>query len=90
MHLSEYCGHMEYSILKFISSFTEDIHKKIAKKELFYKEQIVRYVQKHIDFFFRAYNLKSAILQTYKYEVYNTIMFKLKTILKEHNFFQCI
>lgn len=90
MHLSEYCGDIEYSILKFIFSFTEETHKKIAKKELFYKEQIERYVQKQIDFFFKAYNLKSAVIQSYKYEVFNTIIFKLKNILKEYKVFQCI
>jgi hypothetical protein len=90
MGIYEYCGEMEYSILQFIFSSTNHIREKIEKKELFYKEQIVRYVQQQIDFFFKAYHLKSALLQTYKYEIYNTIMFKLKNILKEHHFLQCI
>lgn len=90
MTVAEYCGNMESSILQFIFSLTNDIRERIEQKKLFYKEQIVRYAQKQIDFFFKAYNLKNAILCSYKHEAYNTIMFKLKNILKEHNVFQCV
>jgi hypothetical protein len=90
MKLSEYCGKIESSILNFIFSFTDDIREKVEQKKLFYKEQIKRYVKKQIDFFFKSYNLKSALLYTYKYETYNTIMFKLKSVLKEHNIFRCV
>jgi hypothetical protein len=81
---------MDASILQFIFSLTSDIREKIEQKKLFYKEQIARYAQKKIDFFFKAYNMRNALLQSYKYEVYNTIMFKLKNILKEHNVFRCV
>jgi hypothetical protein len=90
MTLTEYCGNVEFSILSFIFSFTDDIREKIAQKKLFYKDQIKRYVKKQIDIFFKAFNIKSALLFTYKYETYNTIMFKLKSVLKEHNIFHCV
>ena len=90
MTLIDYCGKMEYSILNFVFSFTDDVSEKIEQKELFYQEQITRYVKKHIDYFFKAYQLKKALLNTYKYETYNTIMFKLKSVLKEHNVFHCV
>jgi hypothetical protein len=90
MTVAEYCGNMESSILHFIFSFTDDIREKMAQKKLFYKEQIVRYVKEQIDLFFKAFNLKSALLYTYKYETYNTIMFKLKNNLKEYNVYQCV
>jgi len=90
MTVTEYCGNMESSILQFIFSLTDDIRQRIEQKKLFYKEQIVRYAEKQIDFFFKAYNLTNALLNSYKHEAYNTIMFKLKNILKEHNVFQCV
>ncbi|WP_428911648.1 hypothetical protein [Niallia sp. Krafla_26] len=90
MKITEYCGNIEFSILHFIFSLTDEISEKIAQKKLFYKEQIKRYIRKQIDFFFRAFKLKKALLYTYKYETYNTIMFKLKSTLKEHNVFQCV
>lgn len=90
MKVAEFCGNVEYSILQFIFSFTDDVREKIAEKELFYKEQIVRYVQKQIDLFFRAFNFKGALLQVYKNEAYSTIMFKINNTLKEHNIFQCV
>ncbi len=90
MKVTEYCGHLESSILNFIFSFTDEITEKIEQKKLFYKEQIKRYVKKQIDLFFKAYKLKDALLNSYKYETYNTIMFKLKSTLKEYNIFRCI
>jgi hypothetical protein len=90
MNISEYCGIMEFSILQFVFSTTADIHEKIKQKRLFYKEQIIRYVQKQIDLFFKQHRFKKAILHVYKYEVYNTIMFKLKSTLKENRIFQCV
>lgn len=89
MKIEEFCGNMEFSIIQFTFSFTNHIREKIKSKELFYKEQIIRYVQKQIEFFLNGFNLKSTLLYTYKYEVYNTIMFKLKTTFKENNIFQC-
>lgn len=90
MTLTEYCGNIDSCILNFIFSFTDDITEKIEQRKLFYREQIKRYVKKQIDLFFKAYNLKSALLNTYKYETYNTIMFKLRRVLKEHNVFHCV
>lgn len=91
MKIYEYCGVLDMSILQFVFSITNDIHEKITQKKLFYKEQIIRYVQKRIDIFFKQHHLKNALLQTYKSEVYNTIMFRLKNELKEHPaIFQCV
>ncbi|HWL23714.1 MAG TPA: hypothetical protein VNR38_08185 [Ureibacillus sp.] len=90
MTVNEYCGSMESSILDFIFSLTDEILEKIQYRKLFYQEQIARYVQKQIDFFFNTYNLKTALLYSYKHEAYNTIMFKLKNHLKEHNILQCV
>lgn len=90
MKIQEYCGNIDFSILQFTFSFTEHIRKKITKKELFYQEQIERYAQKRIEFFLKRFDLKSALFFTYKYEVFNTIMFKLKNILQEQNVLRCV
>jgi hypothetical protein len=90
MRIKEYCGNIEFSILQFTFSFTEHIQKKITKKELFYQEQIERYAQKRIDFFLKGFDLKSALFSIYKYEVFNTIMFKIKNILQEYNVLRCV
>jgi hypothetical protein len=89
MDLSEYCGNTEFSIIQFTFLITDDIKEKIDQKKLFYKEQVVRYITQQTDSFFRKFTLNQALLQTYKYEVFNTIMFKLKNILKKHIIFQC-
>ena len=90
MNIAEYCGTTELPILQFIFSLTDDIREKIVQKKLFYKEQVMRYADKQIEFFFKSQNLHCALLQTYKYEAYNTIMFKINYILKEHHVLQCI
>ena len=90
MNLVEYCGNSEHSIVHLIFSITEDTREKIKKRKLIYKEQIIRYVNKQIELYFRGYTVKQALLQTYKYQVYNSVMFKLNPTLKEHIIFQCI
>ena len=90
MNLAEYCGYTEFSILQFIFSITDEIDEKITQKKFIYKEQIVRYVKRKIEYFFKPLPLKHALLQTYKHEVFNSVMFKLNTTIKEHIRFQCV
>ncbi|WP_428908480.1 hypothetical protein [Niallia sp. Krafla_26] len=90
MNLVEYCGKTEFSVLQFIFSVTDELNEKITQKKFIYKEQIVRYVERRIEYFFKHFNLKHALLQSYKNEVFNSVMFKLNTTIKEHIRFQCV
>ncbi|WP_077213526.1 hypothetical protein [Bacillus dakarensis] len=90
MGIGEFCGELEFSILQFTFSLCDDINEKIKQKKLFYKEQIDRYVHKRIDIFFTGNTLKKGLLQIYKSEMYNTIMFKLRQMLKEYKILQCL
>ena len=89
MTLVEYCGDIEFSILQFIFSTTDEIEKKISQKKLFYKEQIIRYIKQKIDRFFKGFTMKKALLQTYRNDTFNTIMFKLQHTLKTRIIFRC-
>ncbi|RHW35874.1 hypothetical protein D1B33_12300 [Lysinibacillus yapensis] len=78
MSLRDYCGKTDFSILQFIFKMTEDITEKVKDKKLHHKEDIAQYIHEHMDHFFQKFQLKQALLQTYKNEVFNSIMFKLK------------
>ncbi len=90
MNLVEYCGNMEFSILQFVFSTTAEVKEKISQKTLYYKEQIIRYISLQIDRFFKKFTLKKALLQAYRNDAFNTIMFKLKHTLKERIIFRCV
>ena len=90
MNIIEFCGNTESSILQFIFSTTDEIKQKISEKKLFYKEQIIRYISQEIDHFFKRFTIKKALLQTYRNDAFNAIMFKLKNTLKERIIFQCV
>lgn len=90
MKIPEYCGKEEFSVLQFIIALTDEIQKKIEQKKLFYREQIIRFAKIKIDFFFRGFQMKDALLAVYKNEVFNTIMFKINHLLKEYNILQCL
>ncbi|WP_338469342.1 hypothetical protein R4Z10_10930 [Niallia sp. XMNu-256] len=90
MELVEYCGKAEYSILQFIFSITDEIREKITQRKFIYREQIVRYIKRRIDYFFKQFTFKHALLQTYKNEVFNSVMFKLNSTIKEHIIFKCV
>jgi hypothetical protein len=90
VNLIEYCGKTEYSIIQFTFSIIDDIQEKINQKKFIYKDQIIRYINQRIDYYFKHFTLKHALLQTYKNEVFNSVMFKLKTTIKENIIFKCV
>jgi hypothetical protein len=90
MTIAAYCGDFEFTVLEFVFTITKDVEKKIKKRKLFYEEQITRYVKKKVDQFFLGFKMHEHILTVYKYEAYNTIMFRLQHILKEKNIFRVI
>lgn len=90
MSLSEFCGKTEFSILQFTYYLTDDVKDKIDQKKLFYNEQIERYIYKQVDLFFQNYDFNNAIVQTYKYEIYTTIIFRLKDLINKKIIFSCV
>lgn len=78
MSLHEYCGKTEFSILQFTIKVTHDIKEKMAQKKLLHKDEMVQYIHRQMDQFFQKFSLKPALLQTYKNEVLNSVMFRLK------------
>jgi hypothetical protein len=78
MRLHEYCGRTDFSILQFTFKVTDDIKEKMGQKKLLHKNDIVQYIHGQMDHFFQKFNFKPALLQTYKNEVLNSVMFKLK------------
>lgn len=89
MSLSEFCGKTEFSILQFTYYMTDDVREKINRKKLFYNDQIKRYIHKQVDLFFRNYDFNNALVQTYKYEIYNTVIFRLKELINKKIIFSC-
>ncbi|MBB6445375.1 hypothetical protein [Bacillus benzoevorans] len=90
MEIPEYCGKLEFSVLQFIVALTDEIRQKMEQRKLFYQEQIIRFAKNKINFFFKGFQMKDALLAVYKNEVFNTIMFKIKYLLKEYNILQCV
>ena len=90
MTIPEYCGKVEFSILQFIVTLTDELKQKVEQKKLFYREQIIRFAKNKINFFLRGFQLKEALLVVYKNEIYNSVMFKIKHLLKEYHILQCV
>ena len=78
MRLHEFCGRTEFSIIQFTINVSDDIKGKMMQKKLLHKDDIVQYIHLQMDHFFQNFNLKQALLQTYRNEVINSVMFKLK------------
>ena len=78
MRLHQYYGRIEFSILQFTFKVTDDIKEKMAQKKLLHNDDIIQYIHRQMDHFFQKFHLKPALLQTYKNEVLNSVMFKLK------------
>ncbi|RDW21250.1 hypothetical protein [Oceanobacillus chungangensis] len=88
--IAAYCGDFQFTVLEFVFTITNEVEKKIKNRKLFYEEQITHYVKKKVERFFLGVKMDKHILIVYKYEAYNTIMFRLDNILKEKNILSVI
>ncbi len=90
MTVAEFYGGVDYSITQFAVQLTHEIKEKIAKRELFYKEQIIRYIERRATFFLQTLSLSPAVSAISRKEVTHHVLFKLKPILNRHTVFQIV
>jgi len=89
MKIESFCGEFHFTALDFVFDLLDEITTKIQRKILFYEEQIFGYARRQFDYFFLTVHLKPAVLFAYKNELWNTLAFKLKHIVKEKQVFKC-
>ena len=89
MRIETFCGELHFTALDFIFDLLAENTTKIQKKILFYEEQIFSYARKQLEHFFLTVHLTPAVLCAYKNELWNTLVFKLKCIVKEKQVLKC-
>lgn len=89
MGIEMFCGEFHFAALDFVFKLLDEINTKIQKKILFYEEQIFSYARRQLDYFFLTVCLTPAVLFVYKNELWSTLAFKLKHIVKEKQVFRC-
>lgn len=88
MTVAEFYGEVDYSVTQFAVQLTNEIKEKIAKREFFYKDQIIRYIERRATFFLQSLTLSPAVSAVKKSEVKNHVLYKLKPILSRYIVFQ--
>lgn len=90
MQLAEYIGKTDFEIIRFAYLLIQDIEMKIKNKAFFYKNQIVTYINKQIDYFLLTLLDRDALLNIYKTEIHQILEPKLKEIYKKYRLFYCL
>lgn len=89
MKIETFCGRVHFAALDFVFGLLDEITTKIQRKVLFYEEQIFGYARKQLEYFFLTVHLTPAVLCAYKNELWSTLVFKLKCIVKEKQVLKC-
>ena len=89
MRMEMFCGEFHFAALDFVFDLLDEITIKIQKRVLFYEEQVFSYARKQLENFFLTVRLTPAVLCAYKNELWGTLVFKLKSIVKEKQVLKC-
>ncbi|OES43792.1 hypothetical protein [Domibacillus iocasae] len=90
MTVAEFYGGVEYSVTQFAVQLTNEIEGKIAKRDLFYKDQIIHYIERRATLFIQSLTLSPAVSAVMKKEVMSHVLFKLKPVMNRHIVFQLV
>lgn len=90
MTVAEFYGGVEYSVTQFAVQLTNEIEEKIAKRDLFYKDQIIHYIERRATLFIQSLTLSPAVSAVMKKEVMSHVLFKLKPVMNRHIVFQLV
>ncbi|MFC0274299.1 hypothetical protein ACFFIX_23410 [Metabacillus herbersteinensis] len=90
MQLSEYLGQIDYEIIQFTFSLIKDVDSKIHTHTLFYKNQVLQYVQNEIDCYIKNLQLKRSLKSVYKIEMQQLMSMKLRVLFDKHSLLQCM
>ncbi|OAH53600.1 MULTISPECIES: hypothetical protein [Bacillaceae] len=90
MTVAEFFGGVEYSVTQFAVQLTKETEEKIAKRELFYKDQITRYIDHRATLFIQSLPLTLAVSAVMKKEIKTHVLFKLKPVMNRHIVFQVV
>ncbi|OXS78380.1 hypothetical protein [Domibacillus enclensis] len=88
MTVAEFYGGVEYSVTQFAVQLTNEIEEKIAKRDLFYEDQIIRYIERRATLFIQSLTLTPAVSAVMKKEVAAHVLYKLKPVMKHQIVFQ--
>lgn len=89
MRIETFCGEFHFAALDFVFSLLNEITTKIQRKILFYEEQIFSYARKQLEQFFLTIRLTPAVSCAHKNELWSTLAFKLKHIVKDKQVLKC-
>ncbi|MGG3891638.1 hypothetical protein [Metabacillus fastidiosus] len=90
MTFADYIGKTEYDIIHFTFSLVNDIDKKLQNKKLFYKNQVIHYVEKQIKLYVTSLSLKKSLETIYIAEIEQLLNRKLNKLFEKHSVLRCI
>ncbi|MGM7636044.1 hypothetical protein [Bacillus sp. Hm123] len=90
MTVAEFCGTLDYSVSQFAVRLSKEVEEKIKTRELFYQDQMNRYIDRRIELFMKTLHLTPALYSVYRREILHHVLFKIKPVLKKNHIFQVV
>ncbi|WP_299093474.1 hypothetical protein [uncultured Metabacillus sp.] len=90
MQLADYIGKSDLEIIHFVFSLIKDIDYKIKNKTFFYKNQVIHYINEHVDHFISRLHVRCSLQRIYRAEIQQMITPKLKNIFERHPLLSCV
>lgn len=90
MTVAEFCGTLDYSVSQFAVRLSKEVEEKIKTRELFYQDQMNRYINRRIELFMKTLHLTPALYSVYRREIHHHVLFKIKPVLKKNHIFQVV
>ncbi|TXC93159.1 hypothetical protein FS935_02910 [Metabacillus litoralis] len=90
MQLIDYIGKNDFNMIYFSMSLLKDIDYKINSNILYYKNQVIHYIDSCIESFVETLHVKCSLQTIYKAEIYQLLTPKLNKLYEKHRLFSCL
>ncbi|WP_273126335.1 hypothetical protein ACNRWW_11985 [Metabacillus sp. HB246100] len=90
MQLKDYIGKQNFNMINFAMSLIDEVDSKVQNRTLYYKNQIIRYIDQQVNQFVRHFHEKESLQAIYKAEIYLIINPKLTKLFNDYKLFTCI
>ncbi|WP_226666677.1 hypothetical protein [Metabacillus litoralis] len=90
MQLIDYIGKHDFNMIHFSLTLIKDIDYKINSNILYYKNQVLHYIEDRIENYLEALHVKCSLQTIYKAEIYHFLHPKLNKLYEKHQLFSCL
>ncbi|WLR52792.1 hypothetical protein LC040_07830 [Bacillus tianshenii] len=90
MTVQEFMTKDDYTIIQFAFELLKDVQNQVQLKHMFYKNQVVRYIDKQIQLFMNSLAIKPALKVVYIRQIHSLIDHRISNLFQRENLLQIV